>query len=160
MADNKIPKEGSKAPAFTLPNQDDEKVKLSDLSGQWVVLYFYPKDNTPGCTTEACEFTSGVPAFDKLNAVVLGVSSDSTRSHQNFITKYDLKFPLLSDPEHNVLEKYGVWQLKKNYGKEYYGVSRTTFLIDPQGKVAKVWEKVKAAGHAEAVKKELANLAK
>jgi peroxiredoxin Q/BCP len=158
MADNKVPKAGTKAPAFTLPNQNDEKVKLSDFKGQWVVLYFYPKDNTPGCTTEACEFTSGVPAFDKLNAVVLGVSPDSTRSHQNFIAKYDLKFPLLSDPEHTVLEKYGVWQLKKNYGKEYYGVSRTTFLIDPQGKIAKVWEKVKAAGHAEAVKEELATL--
>ena len=158
MADNKVPKAGTKAPAFTLPNQNDEKVKLSDFGGQWVVLYFYPKDNTPGCTTEACEFTSGVPAFDKLNAAVLGVSPDSTRSHQNFIAKYDLKFPLLSDREHKVLEKYGVWQLKKNYGKEYYGVSRTTFLIDPQGKIARVWEKVKATGHAEAVKEELAKL--
>ena len=159
MADTGIPQTGKKAPAFTLSNQDGEKVKLSELAGQWVVLYFYPKDNTSGCTKEACEFTDGLPNFTRLNAVVLGVSPDSPKSHQNFIAKHSLKITLLSDPDHTVLEKYGVWQKKSMYGREYFGVARTTFLIDPKGKIAHVWEKVKVKGHVEAVAEKLSELA-
>ena len=127
---------GAKAPAFTLPDQDDHKVKLADFKGQWVVLYFYPKDDTPGCTTEACDFTDGLKSLEKLNAKVLGVSADTTESHRKFIAKFKLKITLLSDVDHAMMEKYGVWQLKKNYGKEYMGIVRTTYLIDPDGKVA------------------------
>jgi len=153
------PETGKKAPAFTLPDQDDRKTKLSDFQGQWVVLYFYPKDNTPGCTTEACEFTDGLKAFEKLNANVLGVSPDSTASHRKFIEKQGLKVTLLSDPERKVLEKYGAYGTKKMYGKEVKGVIRSTYLIDPKGKVAHVWTKVKAAGHAAKVREKLAELA-
>ncbi|RME23118.1 MAG: thioredoxin-dependent thiol peroxidase [Candidatus Zixiibacteriota bacterium] len=149
---------GQKAPAFTLPDQDGNKVKLTDFKGQWVVLYFYPKDDTPGCTTEACEFTSNLKQFDKLNAVVLGVSPDTPESHRKFIAKYKLKLTLLSDPEHKVMQKYGGWGIKKQYGREYEGVIRSTFLIDPQGKIAHLWRKVKAAGHAEKVKAKLESL--
>ncbi|MGD8922177.1 MAG: thioredoxin-dependent thiol peroxidase [Candidatus Zixiibacteriota bacterium] len=160
MAGSSIPDVGSKAPAFTLENQDGKKVSLKDFEGQWVVLYFYPKDNTPGCTTEACEFTDAMPNFKKLKAVVLGVSPDSVKSHQNFIAKQNLGITLLSDPDHRILEKYGVWQLKKNYGKEYHGVVRTTFLINPNGRIEHIWEKVKARGHAEAVQEFLTEAAK
>ncbi len=147
-----------KAPAFSLPNQDGKKVSLKDLLGQWTVLYFYPKDDTPGCTTEACEFTTNWDQFQKLSARVIGVSPDSPESHQKFIAKHKLRIELLSDPEHEVLAKYGAWGEKNNYGKIYEGVLRTTVLIDPQGKIAHVWEKVKAAGHAEAVAAKLAEL--
>lgn len=160
MAGSSIPDVGSKAPAFTLENQDGKKVSLKDFEGQWVVLYFYPKDNTPGCTTEACEFTEAMPNFKKLKSVVLGVSPDSVKSHQNFIAKQNLGITLLSDPDHRILEKYGVWQLKKNYGKEYLGVVRTTFLINPNGRIEHIWEKVKARGHAEAVGEFLAEATK
>jgi peroxiredoxin Q/BCP len=151
---------GAKAPAFSLPDQNDNNVKLSDFKGQWVVLYFYPKDDTPGCTTEACDFTSGLKSLEKLYATVLGVSADSTESHRKFIEKYKLKITLLSDPDHAMMEKYGVWQLKKNYGKEYMGIVRTTYLIDPDGKVAHVWGKVSAEGHAQRVTEKLAELTK
>ena len=150
---------GAKAPAFTLLDQNDNKVKLSDFKGQWVVLYFYPKDDTPGCTTEACDFTGGLKSLEKLNASVLGVSADSTESHRKFIAKFKLKITLLSDPDREMIDKYGVWQKKQNYGKEYMGIVRTTYLIDPSGKVAHVWEKVKAEGHAAKVTEKLNELA-
>lgn len=152
-------KVGDKAPAFQLDNQDGEKVGLVDLKGRYVVLYFYPKDNTPGCTIEAIDFTARVKDFDALNAEVLGVSPDTPRSHCNFIDKQHLQIALLSDPEHEVLEKYGVWQKKKNYGKEYEGVVRSTFLIDPEGVIAHIWSPVKVEGHAEAVLEKIKSLA-
>ena len=158
MADAKIIDTGSRAPVFTLVDQDGSKVKLSDFNGQWIVLYFYPKDDTPGCTTEACEFTTHLKQFEKLKAVVLGVSPDSSASHQKFIDKYKLKFPLLSDPDKKVMEKYGAFGPKKMYGKEVVGVIRSTFIIDPKGKVAYAWRKVKAAGHAEKVHQKLTEL--
>ncbi len=151
---------GTKAPMFTLPDQDENKTALKDFAGKWVVLYFYPKDDTPGCTTEACEFTTSLKAFDKLNATVLGVSRDSAERHQKFIAKYDLKVTLLSDPDHKVMEKYGAWGVKKMYGKEVEGVIRSTFLIDPSGKIAHAWKSVKAAGHANKVHQKLQELLK
>jgi peroxiredoxin Q/BCP len=149
---------GKKAPTFTLQDETGAKVKLSDFAGQWVVLYFYPKDDTPGCTVEACEFTSGLAGFEKLDAVVFGCSRDSAESHRKFIAKYKLKVKLLSDPEHAVMEKYGAWGEKSNYGKKSLGVIRSTVLIDPTGKVADHWPTVKAAGHAEKVRAKLAEL--
>jgi peroxiredoxin Q/BCP len=149
---------GEKAKEFCLPNQDEVEVCLRDFLGKWVVLYFYPKDNTPGCTTEACDFTLNIEDFKNLDAVILGVSPDSARKHRNFIAKKDLKITLLSDEEKKVLESYGVWQLKKMCGREYMGVVRTTYLIDPEGKVAKRWDKVKVKGHVEDVKKSLEEL--
>jgi len=146
------------APKFCLPNQDEVEICLRDLKGKWVVLYFYPKDNTPGCTTEACEFTATLPDFDGLDAVILGVSPDSPKKHRNFIEKKDLQITLLADENKEVLESYGVWRLKKLYGREYMGVVRSTFLIDPDGKIVKIWDKVKVKGHVEAVKKALFEL--
>ena len=158
MAENNYPKIGRKAPAFTLENHNGEKTKLTDYAGKWLVLYFYPKDNTSGCTTEACDFTAGLPNFKKLDAAVVGVSPDSVKSHQNFIAKYKLKVDLLSDPDKKMLAKYGVWQEKSMYGRKYMGVVRTTVLIDPDGKVAHVWEKVKVKGHVDKVKAKLKEL--
>jgi peroxiredoxin Q/BCP len=149
---------GKKAPDFTLANQDDEKVKLSGLGGGWVVLYFYPKDDTPGCTVEACDFTAGLKDFEKLDATVLGCSPDSTERHRKFIAKYKLKITLLSDPDHKVLEKYGAWGEKNMYGRITMGVIRSTVIIDPAGKIARHWPKVKSAGHAEAVREALKEL--
>jgi len=134
---------GSDAPQFCIPNQDNVEICLRDLKGKWIVFYFYPKDNTPGCTNEACDFTAALPEFEDLDAVILGVSPDSPKKHQNFIEKQNLEITLLSDEEKTVSQEYGVWQLKKNYGREYMGISRTTFLIDPNGKIAAVWENVK-----------------
>jgi peroxiredoxin Q/BCP len=151
---------GKKAPAFTLQDEAGAKVKLADLAGQWVVLYFYPKDDTPGCTVEACEFTSGLAGFEKLDASVFGCSADSPESHRKFIAKHKLKVKLLSDPDHAVMEKYGAWGEKSNYGKTYMGIIRSTTLIDPEGKVAHHWATVKAAGHAEKVREKLAELAR
>ncbi|PKK82763.1 MAG: thioredoxin-dependent thiol peroxidase [candidate division Zixibacteria bacterium HGW-Zixibacteria-1] len=159
MSDN-IPAIGSKAPAFSLPNQDGKIVKLNVFTGKWVALYFYPKDNTPGCTTEACEFTDGLKSFEKLNAVVLGVSPDSPTSHQTFIEKQNLKITLLSDSDRKVMMQYGAFGTKKMYGKEVQGVIRSTYLIDPKGKIAYSWSNVKAAGHADKVKEKLAELAR
>lgn len=153
-----MPTIGKAAPAFTLETDGGERLALKDLKGKPVVLYFYPKDDTSGCTTEACEFRDAVPRFKKSKAVVLGVSPDSVKSHQKFKAKYELPFTLLADPDHTVCEKYGVWKEKSMYGRKYMGVERTTFIIDAAGKVAKIFEKVKPAGHAAAVEAALAEL--
>jgi len=134
-------------------------VRLSDLKGEWVVLYFYPRDDTPGCTTQACDFTASIKKFEKLEARVLGCSPDTPEKHRKFIAKHKLKVELLSDPEHKVLEKYGAWGEKTLYGKKSMGVIRSTVLIDPDGKVAEHWPKVRAKGHADAVREKLAELA-
>ena len=151
---------GNQAPAFSLPNQDAVEISLRDLEGKWIVLYFYPKDSTPGCTTEACDFTQAVPLFEELNAVILGVSPDSPKKHRSFIEKQNLDITLLADETTDVAQAYGVWQMKKNYGKEYMGIVRSTFLIDPSGQIAHVWSGVKVAGHANAVKEVLESLQK
>ena len=124
---------------------------LEDYKGRWVVLYFYPRDNTPGCTLEAVEFTGLLPEFEKLGAVVVGVSPDSEESHRRFREKHGLGIALISDPEHTLAERFGVWKLKKNYGREYYGIERSTFILVPAGRVAAEWRKVKVRGHAEEV---------
>ena len=145
-------KEGNKAPLFCLPNELDEKICLKDFVGKWVVVYFYPKDMTPGCTTEACDFSANFQEFKDMNSVIIGISPDSPKSHTKFKEKYSLQHILLSNPEHDILEQYGVWQMKMMYGKDYMGVVRTTFLINPEGKIAKIWEKVKVKDHVEDVK--------
>ena len=142
---------GSKAPQFCLPDKDEKKVCLKDFKGKWVVLYFYPRDNTSGCTKEAVDFSLHLKDFKKLDAVIIGISPDTPKSHANFVTKHKLKVILLSDTDHTVLKQYGVWQKKKLYGREYHGVVRTTFLIDKKGKIAHAWNKVKVNGHAAAV---------
>jgi peroxiredoxin Q/BCP len=144
-------KEGAKAPAFSLPSDDGGTVALKDLKGKKVVLYFYPKDDTSGCTTEACEFRDSWAAVKRKGAVVLGVSPDGVKSHGKFKEKYDLPFPLLADEDHAVAEAYGVWGEKSMYGRRYFGILRTTFVIDEAGRVAKVFEKVKPKGHAAEV---------
>ncbi len=153
-----MPTIGRSAPAFTLDTDTGERLSLKDLKGKPVVLYFYPKDDTSGCTTEACEFRDAFPRFRKANAVILGVSPDSVKSHQKFKAKYDLLFTLLSDPEHMVAEQYGVWKEKSMYGRKYMGIERTTFIIDAAGKLAKIFAKVKPAGHAAEVDAALAEL--
>jgi len=146
------------APDFSLLADDGRTVRLSDLRGRPVVLYFYPKDDTSGCTTQACGFRDAFPRFDDAEAVILGVSPDDVKSHVKFKAKYDLPFTLLADTGHTVAEAYGVWKEKSMYGRKYMGVERTTFLIDRAGNVAKVFEKVKPAGHADEVARELAAL--
>ncbi len=146
---------GESVPDFCLPNQDEEEICFRDIKGKWIVLYFYPKDNTPGCTTEAVEFTEALPDFEGLNAIILGVSPDSPKKHRNFIEKKELKITLLSDEEKELCNAFGVWQLKKFMGREYMGVVRSTFIINPEGKIAAAWTKVKVKGHVEAVKAEL-----
>lgn len=142
---------GKKAPAFSLPDQTGKMHDLADYAGQPVVLYFYPKDDTPGCTTESCAFQANLPKFKKSKAAVLGVSVLDSKSKAKFAGKYGLEFPLLADEDHAVIEKYGVWQEKSMYGKKYMGVARTTYLIGPDGKVVKRWDGVKVDGHAEEV---------
>lgn len=144
-------KEGNKAPAFRLQASTGETVKLSDYQDKIVVLYFYPKDNTPGCTTEAQEFQAALPAFAGAGAVVLGVSKDSIASHCKFADKHGLQFPLLSDPEGEVIEKYGAWGEKNMYGKKMQGIIRTTVVIGPDGLVQKIFPKVRVKGHVDAV---------
>lgn len=142
---------GKKAPAFSLESTDGKKVSLKDLAGKKVVLYFYPKDDTPGCTTEACNFRDAFTAYGQAGAVILGVSSDDLKSHDKFRAKYELPFTLLSDPDHAVAEKYGVWQEKNMYGRKSMGIVRTTFVIDSTGNIAKIFPKVKVDGHSEEV---------
>ncbi len=149
---------GKKAFVFSLPNQDGEVVSLDSFLGQWVVLYFYPKDNTPGCTIEAIDFSKLQTEFEQVNAVIFGVSPDSPKSHCSFREKQKLSLMLLSDEKKVVLKKYGVWGKKKFMGREYEGVLRTTILIDPKGKVAFVWENVSVKGHAAVVLKKLKDL--
>ncbi|AIQ62320.1 putative peroxiredoxin bcp [compost metagenome] len=146
---------GQEAPDFTLPASDGSTVSLSQYRGRKVVLYFYPKNMTPGCTQEACEFRDASDRISSAGAVVLGVSPDSLASHAKFIAKNGLPFLLLSDEDHSVSGLYGVWQLKKLYGKEFMGVVRSTFLIDEQGKIQDMWTKVRVKGHAEAVTESL-----
>ena len=149
---------GRAAPPFTLPDQDGDEVSLAALRGRWVVLYFYPKDDTPGCTTEACEFSEGIEAFRSLDAVVLGCSPDSPEQHRKFIAKHELGIRLLSDPDHEVLEAYGAWGEKNMYGRISVGVIRSTVIIDPEGRVAQHWKRVSAKGHAGKVREKLEKL--
>jgi peroxiredoxin Q/BCP len=149
---------GEKAPGFCLEDPDRGEMCLKDLEGKWVVLYFYPKDNTKGCTMEALEFTAAEDEFTAKNAVIIGVSPDSLKSHTNFRQKHDLSINLLSDTEKEVLEAYGVWQKKKMYGREYMGVVRSTYLINTEGKVAHVWPKVRVKGHVDNVMEKLSEL--
>jgi peroxiredoxin Q/BCP len=144
-------KEGDPAPSFETESDNAGTVRLEDLRGKHVVLYFYPKDDTPGCTTEACSFRDANSDIEAEGAVVLGVSTDSLRSHDKFRQKHGLPFTLLSDPDHRIAEAYGVYGLKKFMGREYMGVERSTFVIGPDGKLARIWPKVKPAGHADEV---------
>jgi len=148
-------KEGSKAPSFTLESDEGKKISLKDFLGKKVVLYFYPKDDTPGCTKEACSFTENLGSVTKAGAVVLGVSADSVESHKKFKEKYGLTFPLLSDPDREVIEKYEVWKEKNMYGKKSMGIERTTFVIDSEGKIAHIFPRVKVDGHTQEVLEKL-----
>lgn len=140
---------GKQAPNFTLKNQNNENVSLADFQGKNIVLYFYPKDMTPGCTTQACDFRDAYESFSDLDAVILGVSPDPIERHQTFIDKYELPFHLLADEDHKVAEAYDVWKLKKNFGREYYGIERSTFIIDPSGQVIKDYRKVRVKDHVQ-----------
>ena len=142
---------GDKAPAFKAQNQDGETVSLSDFKGSKVVLYFYPKDDTPGCTKEACAFRDGWSKFKKRGVAVLGVSTDDAKSHRKFAEKFSLPFPLLADPEKKIVNDYGVWGEKSMYGRKYMGTHRVTYVIDEKGKIAAVWPKVKPEGHADEI---------
>lgn len=149
---------GEKAPSFCLQDKEEKQVCMEDFKNKWIVLYFYPKDNTSGCTLEAIDFSSKLNMFTKNNAVIIGVSPDSPNSHKKFVEKHELRVLLLSDPEKRVLKQYGVWQLKKLYGREYYGVVRTTYIIDPKGIVRHVFKRVRVKGHVEKVLSELRKL--
>lgn len=149
-----------KAPSFSLPDQNGKKHRLSEYTGKYILLYFYPKDDTPGCTKEACALRDNFPAFKKLGITVFGVSADNEKSHKKFEEKYSLPFTLLSDVDHTVAEAYGAWGLKKFMGREYDGIHRVSFLINPEGKIAKVYEKVKPEVHAEEVIADLKALMK
>ncbi|WP_373541269.1 thioredoxin-dependent thiol peroxidase [Chamaesiphon sp.] len=142
---------GQPAPRFTAPDREGKQIGIDDFADRWLVLYFYPKDNTPGCTTQAIEFTSNLAQFQDLNTQIVGISPDSIASHGKFIDKQKLGITLLSDPEHQIAEDYGVWQLKKFMGKEYMGIVRSTFLIDPSGKIAYIWSPVKVKNHVDTV---------
>jgi peroxiredoxin Q/BCP len=149
---------GNKAPDFCLKGTDEKEYCLKDFEGKWVVLYFYPKDNTPGCTHEALDFSEMKNKFDEESAVIIGISKDPITKHKNFAEKHKLSILLLSDEDHKVHEMYGVWGKKKNYGKEYYGTIRSTFLIDPDGIIRYVWKNVKVKGHVEKVYEKLLEL--
>jgi peroxiredoxin Q/BCP len=149
---------GVSAPEFCLQDSQEKDVCLANYRGKWVVLYFYPKDGTKGCTLEALAFSANKTEFEDIGTTILGVSPDSSKSHVKFIEKNDLGITLLSDSEHKVLELYDVWQIKKVYGREYYGVIRSTFLLNPEGKISHVWRKVRVKGHVEAVKEKLVEL--
>ena len=149
---------GSTAPHFCLPNQDETEICLRDLSGKWIILYFYPKDNTAGCSAEACDFSENINDFENQDAIIIGVSPDSPKKHKNFIAKKGLKIILLSDENKEVLNLFGVWKLKKMFGKEYFGVERSTYIITPDNKIAFVWGKVRVKGHIQKVKEKLKEL--
>jgi len=151
---------GTKAPDFTLSDQNGKNHSLSDYKGKWILLYFYPKDDTPGCTKEACGIRDTFPKFKKMDAVVFGVSADSAQKHKKFADKYKLPFTLLSDEDKKIINAYGVWAKKKFMGREYMGILRTSFLIDPKEKIAKIYEKVKPDTHAEEVLEDLRILRK
>lgn len=153
-----MPEIGERAPDFCLPDKDEKESCLKDFKDRWVVLYFYPRDNTPGCTTEAVQFTVAKREFRKENAVIIGVSKDSPASHCRFAEKRDLAITLLSDVDHEVIEKYDAWKAKKLYGREFLGTVRTTYLVDPDGKIAHIWKKVRVKGHVEAVLDKLIEL--
>jgi len=157
MAETKLTV-GAEAPAFTLPDQDGRPVSLADFAGRWVVVYFYPRDDTPGCTTEACEFTEGLAGFAELDAVVVGVSPDPPERHRAFRAKYDLGVTLLSDVDRAVMTRYGAFGEKQNYGKVVQGVIRSTVVVDPRGRVAHHWRSVRAKGHAARVREVLHEL--
>jgi len=150
---------GSEAPGFDLEDQDGRRHRLADYRGRWVVLYFYPKDDTPGCTKEACGFRDALPDLTGQNAVVLGMSADDRSSHERFARKHGLTFPLLVDPDKSVLEAYGAYGERSMYGRTFMGVKRISYLIDPEGKVARAWPKVQAAEHPAEVREALATLA-
>ncbi len=143
--------EGKKAPTFKLTDQNEKTISLSDYKGKNIILYFYPKDDTSGCTAEACSFRDDFPKFKKVDAVILGVSPDSVESHKKFAKKYNLNFSLLADENKEVIKKYDVWKEKSMYGRKYMGVERTTYIIDPEGKIKKIFRKVKVQGHNEEV---------
>jgi len=153
-----LPAIGDSAPDFSLPDQDGTVHTLSSQKGTWVLIYFYPKDDTPGCTAQACAIRDDFPLFQKLGTTVFGISADSVKSHGKFVEKYHLPFTVLSDEEKKTIGAYGVWQKKKFMGREYMGIARTSFLIDPKGKITKVYENVKAADHADMVLSELKKL--
>lgn len=157
MTDLKV---GDAAPDFEALRDGGDKVSLSDYRGRMVVLYFYPKDDTPGCTKEACGFNDDYDDFKNLDAEVIGISKDSVAKHDKFKVKYDLAFPLVSDEDGDICERYGVWVEKSMYGKKYMGIARATFLIDGHGKIAQIWRKVKVPGHVQAVRQEIEGLAK
>ena len=144
-------KVNQKAPDFTLPDQEEQTHKLSDYKGQWILLYFYPKDDTPGCTKEACSMRDNLPKFGKTKAKIFGISVDSVASHKKFADKYKLNFTLLADENKKVVEKFGVWQEKSMYGRKYFGTVRDSFLINPEGKIVKIYRKVKPEQHAAEV---------
>lgn len=153
-------KVGDKAPNFTAPTDGGASLTLSDLHGDYVVLYFYPKDDTPGCTKEACAFRDDMSDFEKLNAKIVGVSKDTAAKHDKFKAKYDLTFPLVSDEDGAICDAYGTWVEKSMYGRKYMGIQRATFLIDPSGKIAEIWPNVKVKGHSEEIREKLASLQK
>ncbi|MFK7839606.1 MAG: thioredoxin-dependent thiol peroxidase [Bdellovibrionales bacterium] len=151
---------GDSAPDFTLPANGDTEISLSSLRGQKVIVYFYPKDDTPGCTKQACGFSEALSNFNTLNTQIIGISKDSVKKHDKFVEKYNLKFPLASDEETTTCEDYGVWKEKNMYGKTYMGIERSTFIVDEDGKIEAVWHKVKVPGHIEAVQEALQDKAK
>jgi len=151
---------GDKAPAFAAQDQDGKMRALKDYSGKWLLLYFYPRDNTPGCTTEACAIRDNFATFEKFGAAVLGVSTDTADSHKKFGEKHRLPFSLLADPDKKIVQEYGAWGAKKFMGKTYHGTHRTSFLIGPDGKIARIYEKVKPAHHAKEVLEDIAELSK
>ena len=142
---------GKKIPSFKVPNQNNELITDKKIKGKWKVIYFYPRDNTPGCTTEACDFTDNIAKFNSLNCEIFGVSTDSIESHQKFITKKNIQFDLLADTENKMCESFGVWQEKNNYGKKYMGIVRSTFLFDTDNCLVHQWQKVKVADHVKQV---------
>lgn len=149
---------GTNVPEFSLPDQNGKVHNINSYKGHWIILYFYPKDLTPGCTTEACNFQDALPDFKSIDAVIFGISKDSVKQHKKFAEKYNLQFPLLSDENGDICEQFGVWQKKSMYGKEYMGIQRSTFIINPEGKIVKVYPKVKVKEHHTEILNDLKTL--